>query len=77
MASSVRGALAAALTVVLAVAALPNMPLYEYVSKPDPHYSWFDTGYRINETGLVSRVLGRARRPRPAGPAATRMPHAG
>jgi hypothetical protein len=44
--AGIRGALAASL-IGFAVAS----PLWDYVHTPDVHYSYFDTGFRLNQNG--------------------------
>ena len=40
----------------LAGAALAG-PLWDYVNAPDPNFSWYETDYRVNNTGWKGKAL--------------------
>lgn len=51
---SMRAALLAAVATVASVGA---SPLWDYVHTPDAHYSYFDTGFRLNQNGTGCAAL--------------------
>ncbi len=45
------------LAAVATVASVGASPLWDYVHTPDAHYSYFDTGFRLNQNGTGCAAL--------------------